>query len=840
MKYIRTALTIILVLTIAYICLGEAFMPANVPEIGALCDVLPEDQWVRVLEDGTRVPFSVPGTADSDIVLETDLPEDLPREASVLCFRGMDMRIYVGGELRTEYAVEDYPLLGDRSAECYVMVPIFPEDAGAALRVDYSYNSGMVYEVFIGTRVGILGRLFSLYGPELFLGFGILFLGIISFVASTIYRIIHKQYLEMQHLSIGTIIGALWVLSNSVFRQLFTRNISVMSDIPFLMVIIMPLPFLVFINSLQKSRYLRVIRIAGFVEIADFIICITLFVSGTLTLTETFPLSAGCALFSIVAISCTIILDAKRHLIWPYRFVAAGFIFLGALAVVQIMIFQFAHNGVFSGLFMAIGLFGFLICAIIHTIKQLIGIRIEAAEAMHESRAKDDFLANMSHEIRTPLNGILGMDEMIIRDTREERIRRYALDIKSAGNTLLSLINDILDLSKIQAGRFEIVPIEYHLASVINDVMNITKSRAAGKSLEYEMEVSEALPTGLYGDEIRIRQVMLNIINNAIKYTESGKVSIRLSAEETEEEKLILVVRVRDTGIGIREEDRGKLFQSFRRLDEQKNYKVEGTGLGLHITWRLVELMEGRIEVDSQYGKGSTFTVYIPQRISDPKPIGDFSKAVSEHMSAQEAEATTLEAPEARILVVDDNEMNLEVMEGLLRDTGIKLDFADSGRLCIELAEKDHYDCILLDQMMPEMNGEETLRELKKRGLSEGTPVIALTADAVVGARESYLAAGFSDYVSKPVKYTQLEETLKKHLPKEKQRVRSAESREKPTILLWGTDPTALRIERERLEGIYRCVLVNGEKAKEKYLEKHEPDAVMEVRTPYEPNRHGK
>ncbi|MBQ7506148.1 MAG: response regulator [Lachnospiraceae bacterium] len=829
MKYIRIALSVILIVTISYIILGEAFMPANVPKNGMLCDVLPGDSWSQVLEDGTRVPFSVPGTADSDIVLETTLPQELDRDASVLCFRGMDMRIFVGGELRTEYVVEDYPLLGDRSAECYVCVPIYPGDAGKKITVEYSYNSGMVYEVYIGTRFGILAQLFSYYGAELLVGLAILILGIISFVASTVYRIIHKQYLEMQHLSLGTIIGALWVLSNSVFRQLFTRNISVMSDIPFLMVIIMPLPFLIFINSMQKGRHSRIIIISAVIEIVDFIVCITLFVTGIRTLTQTFPLAALCALFSIVSISITIILDARRHLLWPYRFVAAGFIFLGITAIVQILIFQFAHNGVFSGLFMAIGLFGFLICAIIHTIKQLIGIRIDASEARLASKAKDDFLANMSHEIRTPLNGILGMDEMIIRDTRDARIKRYALDIKSAGNTLLSLINDILDLSKIQAGEFEIVPIEYGLASVLNDVINITKSRAAQKNLEYEVSVAEDLPSGLYGDEIRIRQVMLNIINNAIKYTEEGKISIRVSGEDRKDETLTLVIRVRDTGIGIREEDREKLFRSFQRLDEQKNYKVEGTGLGLHITWRLVELMGGRIEVDSVYGKGSEFQIYVPQSISWADPIGDFGRAINEHMNEMEAEETTLYAPDARVLVVDDNEMNLEVMEGLLRDTKVKVDLADSGMHCIEMAEKQSYDCILLDQMMPEMNGEQTLKELMKRDLSDKTPVIALTADAIVGAKENYLTMGFSDYISKPVKYDHLEQVLKKHLPKEKLLVRPEETKDLPTILLWGTDPVGLRAEKERLEGIYKCVCVTGKPAMEKYLKKHQPDLIMEV-----------
>lgn len=830
MKYIKIALTVILILVTAYIIIGELVMPANSPVNGDLCAILPGDNWYQVLDDDTREPFTVPGRTDSDIVLETTLPEQLDRDVSTLCFRGMDMEVYVGDELRALYEIEDYPLFGDRSAECYIMASIYPEDAGRTLRVHYSYNSGMIYEVYIGTRIGILAYLFSMYGSELIVGLAILMLGIISFVASVGYRIIHKQYLEMQHLSLGVILGALWVISNSIFRQLLTRNVSIMSDMPFLMVMVMPLPFLVFINSMQNGRYIKVITFASLLEIADFVICGYLFVSGKMTLTQSFPLSAGCAVITIVSIAATIIIDTLHHKISRYRYIAIAFGFLAIAAIVQIFMFQFAHNGVFSGLFMAIGLFGFLIFAILHTIKQLIGIRLEANEAMHASKAKDDFLANMSHEIRTPLNGILGMDEMIIRDARDSRIRRYALDIKSAGNTLLSLINDILDLSKIQSGEFEIIPLDYDLASVLNDVINITRNKAEQKNLEYRITVDEDIPAKLHGDEIRIKQVMLNIINNAIKYTPAGSIHIDISAADITDNSLDLMISVTDTGIGIREEDMDKLFRSFQRLDEKKNYHVEGTGLGLHITYRLVDLMAGHIDVKSTYGKGSTFTVTVPQQIAKPDPIGDFSKAVNDFMNDADTAETTLYAPDARILIVDDNEMNLEVMEGLLRDTRIRMDLADSGQRCLEMAGSNRYDCILLDQMMPGMNGEKTLKELRSRGIIGDTPVIALTADAIVGARESYIAMGFSDYISKPVKYDRLEQSLKRYLPGEKQLTPPGPDNEMPTVLLWGTDPASLRIEKERLEGIYRCVCVTGSQARDRYLEKHEPDAVIYVK----------
>lgn len=828
-KKIRLFLSIILLIVFGYIIIGEITFPANVPINGNICDILPGDNWVRIMDDGTREAFDVPGRTDSDIVLETTLPDPLNKDYSVLCFRGMDMDIYINGELRESYHTTDYKLLGDRSAECYVVASLYPEDAGGVLRVAYDYNFGMVYEVYIGTRVGILTHLFSQFGLELFVGFGLMLIGLICLIAAVIYKYIHNKYLEMEHLSIGVIIGACWVLSNSIFRQLYTRNISVISDTPFLMVMVMPLPFLVFIDSLQNGRYRKIIGAAGIITTINLIVCSVLFVAGKVPLTKSFISSAICVLISIVAMIISIVFDIRRHLIRSYIFVAVGFAVLAAAAVIQITVYQFAHNGVFSGLFMALGLFGFMICSIIHTIKQLIGIRLEANELVHINKAKDDFLANMSHEIRTPLNGILGMDEMIIRDTKESRVRDYALDIKSAGNTLLSIINDILDLSKIESGNFEIVPVEYGIASVLNDVLNITRIRAKKKGLKYDFDVSPDIPSVLVGDEIRIRQVLLNIINNAIKYTNEGSVSVSVTSEPVMMGNYInLIVKVADTGIGIKEEDKDKLFKSFQRLDERKNHSIEGTGLGLHITNLLLQMMEGSIDFESEYGKGSTFTIIVQQKVARATPIGDFSKAVRNYLSNIEIDEVGLYAPNAKVLVVDDNEMNLDVMEGLLRDTRIQVDYVDSGALCIEKAQSTKYDCILLDQMMPGMSGEETLAEMKEQGILNGTPVIALTADAIIGARESYIDKGFTDYISKPVKYEVLENVLKIYIPKEKQLSPSGAD-ELPVILIWGDDPEKLKQEKLRLDGIYKCVCVVGQSAKDKYLEKHSPDGILHI-----------
>ncbi|MBR4719310.1 MAG: response regulator, partial [Lachnospiraceae bacterium] len=391
-------------------------------------------------------------------------------------------------------------------------------------------------------------------------------------------------------------------------------------------------------------------------------------------------------------------------------------------------------------------------------------LELEKDAANASNKAKSDFLANMSHEIRTPMNAIIGMDEMILRSSPGEPIRKYALDIQSAGKTLLSIINDILDLSKIESGKMELVPVKYGFSSVMNDVVNMTRNKAYEKGLDYKLNVSSDIPSVLMGDEIRIRQIMLNLINNAIKYTNEGSVGVDVSFDHDEN---MLKFVVTDTGIGIRNEDLGKLFDSFQRLEEDRNRNIEGTGLGLNITMRLVKMMDGSIGVSSKYGEGTTFTAEVVQEIIDDTPIGDFATNLARIQDNDREEfVPSLIAPEARVLIVDDNEMNLEVISDLLSDTMIQITTALSGAECIERLKEGGYDVILLDQMMPVMSGTQTLAVIKEEHLADDTPIIALTADAIVGARDTYLKEGFTDYLSKPVMYKDLEEALLKYIDK--------------------------------------------------------------------------
>ena len=411
-------------------------------------------------------------------------------------------------------------------------------------------------------------------------------------------------------------------------------------------------------------------------------------------------------------------------------------------------------------------------------------------EAEKANAAKSDFLANMSHEIRTPINAVMGMNAMILRESDDANVREYAGKAHNASKTLLALINDILDLSKIEAGKMEIVEDVYFLSSVLNNVVNMMRVKAEEKKLEFIVEIDESIPDELMGDETRISQVIINILNNAVKYTREG--SVRLKIEQVpgivqsdaavlagvpeekilaaSEDGVLLKIAVIDTGIGIREEDIGKLFGNFERLDQKANKNVEGTGLGLSITGKMIEMMHGRVEVESVYGEGSTFTIYLPQKVEGDVTIGNFEAKFAEYVKSLNSYKETFRAPDAHILVVDDNEMNLFVVEKLLKTTEIVVSCCDSGERCLELIRQRHYDVILLDHMMPGMDGIETLKRMKemKHHLCKDTPVIALTANAIVGVREMYLADGFDDYLSKPIDSNELETMLRKHLPGDK------------------------------------------------------------------------
>ncbi len=408
----------------------------------------------------------------------------------------------------------------------------------------------------------------------------------------------------------------------------------------------------------------------------------------------------------------------------------------------------------------------FLKSTVIH--KQYEEIRQARDEAERSNEAKTKFLANISHEIRTPINTIMGMDEMILREDATNvpkgyfmSMMNYAWDIKNASESLLGLINDLLDMSKIESGKMHLVEQEYDVADMLRSIAAMIRVRSTQKELTFDVIIDEILPRRLYGDEGKIKQVVLNLLTNAVKYTSVGGFALYVSMTERENNMAKLLFSVKDTGMGVKEEDLDKLFTAYERLDEEKNSAIQGTGLGLDISRRFAEMMGGTLTVESVYGEGSEFVLTVKQRIVDPTPLGVF---VEHDDSEKGPYVPQFIAPDADILVVDDNPMNLSVMRGLLKGTKVFVTTAESGEECLELVRNNHFHVVLLDHMMPGMDGLETMAKIRE--FDKDLPVYALTANASAG-EEFYKERGFNGYLSKPVDTLTLEKTIKVHIPEE-------------------------------------------------------------------------
>ncbi|MCM1499915.1 MAG: response regulator, partial [Clostridium sp.] len=770
-KMINLIFAVLLVIVGAYFLLGELLLPSDKLDNYSVCTEY-SGEWKRILPDGTTDAVTMPGKCvagrNETVVVETELPDNIAN-GRYLCFRSakQDMRFFIDGQLRNEYSTKESRLFGRMSAAAYVFLEMNEEDAGKVLRVelctDSSY-SGVFYTVYYGTPMGVWKYFFKQFGLELIVAFVTLMLSIVAIIASVALRFCYHRKVPLEYLGWGILVAAVWLITNSSFRQLIFPNLSIVNDITFIMIMLLSLPYLLYMNEVQKGHYKWAYQILEGIVIVNFFVCSALHMTGICDFTDTISYISAFCIISIILLIVTILLDIRSGLIREYRFVAVGMSGVCVAAFIQI-IFYFHKSNLFNGMILALGLIFLLIFSTISTIYEIMGMEREKQQAMQASESKGRFLANMSHEIRTPIHAVLGMDAMILRESSEARIREYALDIQNAGQTLLSLINDILDLSKIESGKLEILPAEYDLSSLIHDVVNMLKMKAKDKGLSLELSVNESLPSGLWGDDVRIRQILVNLMTNAVKYTESGSVTLTVDGV-VHPNSVSLTFRVADTGVGIREEDIEKLYREFERIEEQRNRAIEGTGLGINIVTQLLEKMGSRLQVESEYGKGSVFSFVLEQEIRNPEPVGDLEQRIRNQAEAYTYQAM-FAAPEAHILVVDDNAVNRRVFVKLLEATQVQIDEAGGGKECLELVQKNTYDLIFLDHMMPDMDGIAVLHEMKKRGNLDA-PVIALTANAVTGAKEMYLKEGFRDFLSKPVNPEKLEKMIMRFLPQDK------------------------------------------------------------------------
>lgn len=381
--------------------------------------------------------------------------------------------------------------------------------------------------------------------------------------------------------------------------------------------------------------------------------------------------------------------------------------------------------------------------------------------------AKTEFINRMSHEIRTPINAIMGMNEMIIRESKDIQTQGYATDIKNSASALLGMVNEILDSAKIESGKMEIVPVEYHMGTLINDVYNMVNVKAVDKGIKLVFDIDSNIPSVYLGDDLRIRQVLLNLLTNAIKYSEEGVVTLTVSGNKDDDNNYqVIHFSVKDNGIGIKAEDIDRLFDKFERIDEKKYRNVEGTGLGLDIAHRLLALMGSKLEVESEYGVGSDFYFSLIQQIVDEEPLGDYKEKIFNVAEYNHSYSYT--APDVKVLIVDDNDINRKVFVNFIKKTKIDIHEASSGKECLDILGKQSFDLVFLDYMMPGMDGVETFEKIKEQRLCENTPVIMLTANAIKGAREEFIEMGFSDYLTKPILPDKLDKMILAHLSKDK------------------------------------------------------------------------
>ncbi len=778
MSFLQWTLWILMVISILYFILGELLMPSEKMYLDHQCNDY-NDEWAQVLPDGTKQAIDVPGECDvkpGDILcIEKNI--DSRQEDTWICIRSsqQDIAVYVGDELREEYSTKSTRGFGKNSVSLYVFFPLYEEDAGKTLRMEIVSNSpysGYVNEMYEGERSDIWQHFFQLYLPGTLIALFMMLLSFAVVVYSNILHYMTKRRMEILYLGSGLLMASLWLLAESRLRQVMLPNSTIASDVGFLMVMLLPYPFLTYSNLIQKRRYQGIYMLIAVLAIVNCFTSILLQVFDIKDFSETMGYSHLILIVLIVSLVVTVCIDVKRGYIGEYLEVSVGMVGLMLAGLYEIYL-VYDKSSLYNGIALCIGLVFLLLMAGIKTGRDMLSTEKEKQMAIMANESKDKFLANMSHEIRTPINTVIGMNEMILRENKDNTIQEYAQNIQSASRMLLSLINDVLDFSKIEAGKLEVTENPYHLSSLLNDVIMGIKVRAENKKLSLHLNIDENMPAVLKGDEIRIRQILNNLLSNAVKYTSEG--SITFSAKGVQNDnRFMLEVSVQDTGNGIKKEDMAHLFDSFQRLELNKNRYIEGTGLGLSITKQLVNQMQGSIDVQSEYGKGSCFTVCIPQEIVDSQPMGDLEQAYKNAATSQgtiekQEEKKHLYAPNASVLVVDDNKMNLTVVKALLKRSAIQLDFAMGGEECLEFTRNKKYDLILMDHMMPEPDGVQTLHMLReeKDNVNQNTTVIVLTANAIAGAAEQYLQEGFADYLAKPVVGEKLEEVLAKYLDSE-------------------------------------------------------------------------
>lgn len=765
--------TVVLTLILAFLLIGQKIYPDERDMMATECQTF-DAQWQKVLENGERMDVTVPGQVPAEwgevVTLTTTLPDEVHNGDSI-CFRTIwqDVDIYVDGELRLSYTTKDSRPFGKNSAFRCLFLELSEEDAGKELTYSFSSESkyaGTMRTAYIGQESSIWFYLVEEFGAKALISVFLFLVSLFCIVACLILRYVYKKMLPLSYLAWTLFLCALWMMSEIEFRQIIFRNVSVLTNGTYWCLMLIAYPMIIYMNEIQDRTYSKMYSIISIYTTGVLAVGTFLQVFDIVQFVQQLPFVHVGIGACILAILGSITYDTFNGRIKNYLAVGIGIYGMLLSAVLEIILY-YINVELSLGTVLAVGLLFLLVMAIVKTGQDLMDSEKKKQQAIMAKEAQAKFLANMSHEIRTPINAVIGMNEMILRENKDETVHEYAQNIQSASSMLLELVNDILDFSKIESGQLELVEETYHLATVIQDEKLLLNARVAGKPISTLIEVDPQIPAKLLGDKLRVKQILTNLLSNGVKYTKRGNVTLKVSYEWIDAEHISLIFAVADTGRGIKEEDMPHLFDKFKRLDLSENQNVEGTGLGLNIVKQLVDQMQGTIKVDSEYGKGSVFTVSIPQKVVDKNAIGNFEQAVRECRKENQPKETLFTAPDASILVVDDNRMNLNLMKALIKRTKMQIELAASGAECLELTRRKRFDIILMDHMMPEMDGVATLKTLRgeSNNANKNTVVVALTANAIAGSREMYLGYGFDDYLSKPIQADKLDELLGNLIP---------------------------------------------------------------------------
>ena len=749
--------------------------------VGEKALLIPRED-VQIISDWTYVDqMTGPETIKTPVKVETGgrdvfvfkslLPDELPKQCSVAFLNRMDLKVEVGGRVVKEWKREDAPIIGGPAKNSYFIIPIRQEDAGSEIKITLTGKgfSGKFFDVFVGRNYELVRYLELKSGAFQFgMSLSLLVCSLVIVFSGLILQVLYKQSLKLIYMAMGIFVASSWMVADSFVFQFLFRTQFIDGLMSYMTTLCIVFPFIAYLDAIQDYRYKKWYVLIAVAEFLNLAVCVLLHVTYTVSFSRLLlTLDAVIALGIIGCLIITVI-DIRKGKAKSYRYVAYGFLAFMVLSVVEIVLINTVVERVEGGVIIAglYILFGFAIVQQISEIKQ---VQFERDRANEEGMAKTRFLASMSHEIRTPINSILGMNEMILKESRDPNILNYAGIINDSGTMLLSIINDVLDVSKIDNDMEELVCANYDPAKLFDNAVEMLRTQANKKGLEIKVGKPQNLPDRLFGDEKRISQIVINLLSNAVKYTEEGTVTFTGECFKNENE-YVLCFYVSDTGIGIKKEDMEGIFDPFHRLDLRKNQNIQGTGLGLSIVKSLVEKMGGEIHVESTYGKGSTFSVRIPQKEKDEEALEKYNSGNAiEDDDLKDIDDNYI-APDARVLEVDDNVANQIVVKEFLKSTGIQLDIASGGKEAVKLCKINKYDVILMDHMMPEPDGIETMRLIRsdEEGLNADTPEIVLTANALIGSRSTYEEEGFENYLSKPVESVRLIKMVRKYLPDSK------------------------------------------------------------------------